>query len=84
MTRRVQTAGSRIFPRPTGGMAQSQPRAIAYHGSACGYSDGRDEDYSPPNDNSRAGRGEKKPRKRNSVAVSLIADHNNLRWCVAS
>ena len=72
MTRRyhVEFAGSRIFPRLEGNMAQSQPRAIAYNGGAPGYGDGRDEDYSPPNENSRAGRAEKKPRKRNSVAVS--------------
>ena len=49
----------------------AQPRALAYHGSARGYGDGRDDDYSPPNEGSRAGqRGDKKPRKRNSVAVS--------------
>ena len=51
----------------------AQPRALAYHGSARGYGDGRDEDYSPPNEGSRAGRGDKKPRKRNSVAVSSPA-----------
>ena len=48
----------------------AQPRALAYHGSTRGYGDGRDEDYSPPNEGSRGGRGDKKPRKRNSVAVS--------------
>ena len=41
----------------------AQPRSLAYHGSTKSYPDGNE------SDGSRSPRGDKKARKRNSVAV---------------
>lgn len=64
----IRPAELDAYRRPNTAMAQS--RSLAYHGSSRAYSDGHDEDYSP-NDDSRPGR-ERKPRKRNSVAVRAL------------
>lgn len=60
--------------RPNRAMAHHRP--LTYHPSARAYTGGDDRDYSPPNDDSRSGRGDKKPRKRNSVAVRIFRSAN--------
>ncbi|MCJ1453844.1 hypothetical protein MMC28_004193 [Mycoblastus sanguinarius] len=48
----------------------AQPRTLASHGSVRTQLEGNDSDYSPANDGPRTGKGEKKPRKRNSIACA--------------
>lgn len=55
-------------------------RSLAYHPTARTYSGADDRDYSPPDDDSKSGRGEKKPRKRNSVAVCASRSLLNMHW----
>lgn len=54
----------------------AQHRSLAYHPTAHPYPGGGDRGYTSPDDDLRAGREEKKPRKRNSVAVrTLTSEH---------
>ena len=66
---RIRPAEPSTQSRSTAEMAHS--RSLAYQGVSRAYNDGRDEDYSP-NDEARSGR-DRKPRKRNSVAVRILA-----------
>jgi len=47
-------------------------RNLAYHPTNRSYPSGDDRDFSPPDEDSRSGRGDKTARKRNSVAVRTL------------
>lgn len=60
----------------------SHHRNLAFHSHARNYSGGDDGEYSPTNNDSRSDRGDKKPRKRNSVAVSSLIGPIYLRRAI--